>query len=196
MKTVTRFELLGRVVRVGAAVLTLTGISMGAPLDVHAQQSRKLYRIGFLERTSMAMNAANLAAFREGLHQIGDVDGKSYTIEYRSVDGRDERYPELVAELISLKVDVIVTRGTPGTMAAKRATTSIPIIVTSIGDPVGQGVVASLARPGGNVTGMTSVATDLYRKRVELLRELVPAAKRIAALLNMETSDSASVARS
>ncbi len=169
----------------GTAVLAFVLSSIAAPLNVDAQQPQKLYRIGILDRTSTAINAANLDAFRQGLRELGYAEGKNFAIEYRSVDGRDERYPHLAAELVRLKVDLILTRGTPAALAAKNATGSIPVIMTGIGDPVGQGVVASLARPGGNVTGLSAVVTELYAKRVELLRELVPGATRIAALFNM-----------
>jgi putative ABC transport system substrate-binding protein len=138
-----------------------------------------------LERTPPATNAANLAAFRQGLQSLGYVEGKHYALEYRSADGRDERFPELAAELVRLKVDLVLTRGTPAALAAKHATTTIPIVITGIGDPVGQGVVASLPHPGGNVTGLSAVVTALYAKRVEILRELVPGATRLAGLFNM-----------
>jgi putative tryptophan/tyrosine transport system substrate-binding protein len=178
-------ERLRWMVHLGAVVLALVLSSIAAPLAIDAQTPPRLYRIGILDRTSMAINAVNLDAFRRGLRELGYVEGRDFAIEYRSVDGRDERYPHLAAELVRLKVDLILTRGTPAALAAKNATGSIPVIITSIGDPVGTGVVTSLARPGGNVTGLTSVATELYAKRVELLRELVPRAARIAALLNM-----------
>lgn len=138
-----------------------------------------------LERTSPATNAVNLDAFKDGLRDLGYVEGKNFVIEYRSADGRDERFPGLAGELVWLKVDLIVTRGTPAALAAKNATSTIPVVITGIGDPVGQGIVASLARPGGNVTGLSAVVTALYAKRVELIRELVPGVTRIAALFNM-----------
>ena len=162
--------------------------SAAAPLAVDAQQPEKLYRIGMLERTSPEINAANLNGFRQGLREIGYVEGKNFMIEYRSADGRDERYPGLATELVRLKVDVILTRGTPATLAAKNATGTIPVIITGIGDPVGQGVVASLARPGGNITGLSPLVTELYPKRIELLRELLPGAARLAALFNMSNA--------
>jgi ABC-type uncharacterized transport system substrate-binding protein len=122
------------------------GSLLAAPLAAAAQQAEKIYRIGMLERTSMAINAANLDGFRRGLRDLGYVEGKSFVIEYRSADGRDERFPDLAAELVRLKVDLIVTRGTPAALAAKNATRTIPVVMAGIGDPVGQGVVASLAR--------------------------------------------------
>jgi putative ABC transport system substrate-binding protein len=150
-----------------------------------AQRSSRLHRVGMLERTSVAINAPNLDGFREGLRDLGHSDGGSYIIEYRSADGIDELFPNLAAELVRLKVDVILTRGTPAALAAKNATATIPVIMVGIGDPVGQGLVDSLARPGGNVTGLSALVTDLYAKRVQLLREVVPGARRIAALFNM-----------
>jgi putative ABC transport system substrate-binding protein len=155
------------------------------PLTAGAQQPDKLYRIGMLERTPMTVNAANVEGFRRGLRELGYVEGKTFVIEYRSSDGRDDRFPGLAAELVRLKVDLIVTRGTTAALAAKRATATIPVVITGNADPVGQGIVASLARPGGNVTGLSAQATDIYSKRVELLKELVPRAVRIAGLVNM-----------
>jgi putative ABC transport system substrate-binding protein len=138
-----------------------------------------------LERTSTAINGANVDSFRQGLRDLGYVEGKHFVIEYRSADGRDDRYAGLAAELVRLRVDLIVTRGTPAALAAKNATATIPVVMAGIGDPVGQGVVASLARPGGNITGLSAQVTDIYAKRVELLKELVPRAVRLAALFNM-----------
>ena len=121
----------------------------------------------------------------KGCGSWGTSRGKAYVIEYRSADGRDERFPGLATELVRLKVDLIVTRGTPAALAAKHATGTIPVVITGVGDPVGQGIVASLARPGGNITGLSAAVTEIYPKRVELLRELVPRAARIAGLFNM-----------
>jgi putative ABC transport system substrate-binding protein len=147
--------------------------------------SEKLYRIGMLERTPLALNTVNVGAFRDGLRELGYVEGKTFAIEYRSADGQDDRFPALAAELVRLKVDVIVARGTPAALAAKHATATIPIVITGVGDPVGQGVVSSLARPGGNVTGLSAAVTDIYPKRVQLLTELLPKAERLAGLFNM-----------
>ena len=164
---------------------TASGGLLAAPLAAEGQQPEKVYRIGMLERTSMAMNAANLDGFRRGMQELGYVEGKNFTIEYRSVDGRDERYPALATDLVRLKVDLILTRGTPATLAAKNATATIPVVMTGIGDPVGQGIVPSLGRPGGNVTGLSALVTELFPKRVELLRELLPGAVRLAVIFNM-----------
>jgi putative ABC transport system substrate-binding protein len=168
-----------------AFLAMLPGSLLAAPLSAEAQRDDKVHRIGMLERTSMAINAANLDGFRRGLRELGYVEGRDLAIEYRSADGRDDRFPGLAAELVRLNVDMIVTRGTPAALAAKNATGTIPVIITGVGDPVGQGVVASLARPGANVTGLSSFVNEIYAKRVELLRELVPGTTRLAALFNM-----------
>jgi ABC-type uncharacterized transport system substrate-binding protein len=165
--------------------VALTILVVATSLAVQAQPPGKVYRIGMLERTSPETNAANLDGFRQGLRTLGYAEGKNFVIEYRSAEGRDERFPELAAELVRLKVDLILARGTPAILAAKNASGTIPVVITGVGDPVGQGIVASLARPGGNVTGLSPIVTETYPKRVELLRELVPKATRLAALFNM-----------
>ena len=169
---------------IGLAVVLALGVAL-TPLVVAAQQAGKVYRIGVLERTSPAINAANLDGFRQGLRELGYVEEKNFVIEYRSADGRDERFPALATELVRLKVDLILTRGTPATLAAKDATGTIPIIIVGVGDAVAQGIVTSLARPGANVTGLSTMVTETFPKRVELLKELVPRATRIVALFNM-----------
>jgi len=166
-----------------AVVLTLG--FLWAPLAVEAQPPDKVYRIGVLERTSPTVNVANLESLRQGLRALGYVEGKNVVIEYRSAEGRDDRFADLAAELVRLKVDLILTRGTPAALAAKHATPVIPVVITGVGDPVGQGIITSLAHPGGNITGLSATVTEIYPKRVELLKELVPKAARIAALFNM-----------
>ena len=160
-------------------------ILLAAPLTPEAQPAGKMYRIGVLETTPGALNAANLEAFRQGLRELGYVERQNYAIEYRSADGRPERFPDLAAELVRLKVDLILTRGTPAALAAKSASQTIPVVMAASGDPVGSGLVASLGRPGGNVTGLSLFNVEIYAKRVELLRELVPRLTRIAGLFNM-----------
>jgi putative ABC transport system substrate-binding protein len=150
---------------------------------VRAQKVTKVYRIGMLEAVSASQNAANLVAFREGLRDAGYAEGKNLLIEYRSADGRAERFPELASELVTLKVDVIVSRGTPATRAARNATTTIPVVMATMGEV--RGLVAGFARPGGNVTGFTTFTTELTAKRLELLKELVPNLSRVAMLHNM-----------
>jgi putative ABC transport system substrate-binding protein len=156
-----------------------------APLSSYAQPQGKVWRIGMLETVSRDLNAANLDAFQLGLRELGYVEGRNLIIEYRSADGRAERFPDLATELVSLKVDLIVTRGTPAAVAAKKATRTIPVVMANAGDPVGSGLVNSLAHPGRNVTGLSSVPAELDPKRLELIRELVPGAARIAILQNM-----------
>jgi putative tryptophan/tyrosine transport system substrate-binding protein len=165
--------------------LALVVASSGTSGVADATQSDKLRRVGMLERTPAATNAANLEAFRRGLRELGYVEGESFAIEYRSADGHDDRFPRLAAELVRSGVDVLVTRGTPAALAAKQATQTTPVIITGVGDPVGQGIVASLARPGANITGLSAAVTEIYPKRVHLLKELVPKATRMAGLFNM-----------
>ena len=166
-------------------VCTLAGGLLTAPLAAKAQQLDRPYRIGMLERTSTAVNAANVNAFRQGLRERGYVEGERFVIDYRSADGRDEQFPILAAEMVQSKVSLILTRGTPAALAAKNATATIPVVFTGVGDPVGQGIVASLARPGRNVTGLSAAVTEIFPKRVQLIVELVPKATRLAALFNM-----------
>ena len=145
-----------------------------------AQQPDRFFRIGMIERTSIGVNAVNVQSFRQGLRDLGYVEGEHFVIEYRSAEGQDQRYPGLVSELARLKVDLIVTRGTPAALAAKSATGAIPVVIIGVGDPVGSASSTSLAHPGGNVTGLSAAVTQIYPKRVQLLRELVPRATRIA----------------
>jgi putative ABC transport system substrate-binding protein len=164
---------------------TLAGSLLAAPLAAAGQQAGKVYRIGMLETRSAELNAANVDAFRRGLLDLGYKDGRNVEIVYRSSDGRDERFPDFAGELVRLKVDLILTRGTPAALAAKNASRTIPVVMAASGAPVESGLVASLARPGGNVTGLSSGIGESYPKRVELLGELLPRLKRIAVILNM-----------
>jgi putative ABC transport system substrate-binding protein len=157
---------------------------LAAPLAVEAQQAGRVYRIGMLETRSTTLNAANIDAFRQGMRELG-YGGQNFEIVYRSSEGRDERFPDLASELVRLKVDLILTRGTPAALAARSASRTIPVVMAASGDPVGSGLVASLARPGGNVTGLSSGLTEPYAKRVELLKELLPRLARVAAIFNM-----------
>jgi putative ABC transport system substrate-binding protein len=158
---------------------------LAAPRAAEAQQAGKVYRIGMLGWRSITLNAANLDAFRQALAALGYKEGHNLEIAYRSSDGRDERFPGLASELVGLKVDLIVSRGTPASLAAKNATQTIPVVMASVGDPVATKLVASLARPGGNVTGLSALNVGIYAKRVDLLRELLPRLTRIAGLFNM-----------
>lgn len=157
---------------------------LGAPL-VRAQSPAKVPRIGMLfpgAAPSAGEPSPNLDSFRQGLRELGYVEGRSIAIEYRWSEGKVERFPALAAELVRLDVAVIVTSSTPGLLAAKAATSSIPIVMTDVGDPVGVGAVASLARPGGNVTGLSLFDTDLDAKRLELLKEVTPGLTRVGIL--------------
>jgi len=147
------------------------------------QQLGKVYRIGILETVPAAQNAANLDALRKGLRDLGYVEGRNLTIEYRSAEGRAEQFPELASELVRLKVDLIVTRGTPAAIAAKNATRIIPLLMATMGDP--RAIVTSFAHPGGNITGVTTFSTELTAKRIVLLKEMVPNLSRVALLHNM-----------
>jgi putative ABC transport system substrate-binding protein len=162
-------------------VLALLALG-SAPLDSLAQQPVKVWRIGVLETTSMAQNAANLTAFLKGMQELGYVEGRNFVIDYRSSDGRNERFPDLATELIRGKVDLIVTRGTPATLASRKATTTIPVVTIATAVPLM--FAATLARPGGNVTGLSSFNVDLLGKRVQLLNEIVPGIARLAYLVN------------
>jgi putative tryptophan/tyrosine transport system substrate-binding protein len=164
-------------------ITLLGGAAAAWPLAARAQQTGKVYRIGMLEVSSAVLNAANLDAFRQGLRELGYVEGQNLIIEYRSSDGRAERFAQLAAELVRLKVDLIVTRGTPAVEAASRTAPTIPIVMAAIAEPPHG--IASLAHPGGNVTGFISFTSELEPKRVELIREIVPNAARIAAMYNM-----------
>jgi putative ABC transport system substrate-binding protein len=166
-------------------VAGLAGV-VALPFAAHAQQAGKTWRIGMLETTGEAAKPADINAFRQALRELGYVEGQNLNIEYRSADGRPDRFPGLATELIALKVDLIVTRGTPAAVAAKNATKTIPIVMAAIGDPLL--IVASLARPGGNITGLSAFVTDLMTKRVELIKEIVPGRARIGALLNISNT--------
>jgi putative ABC transport system substrate-binding protein len=157
-----------------------------APLVAGAQPVGTVHRIGFLGNSTAVLEAHLVEPFRDGLRDLGYLEGRNALIEYRWAEGRYERFPALIAELIALKVDVIVTAGTPATQAVKKATTSVPLVMVAVGDPVATGIVASLRRPGGNITGLTSISEDLEGKRLELLREVLPAVSRVAVLWNPE----------
>ena len=161
---------------------------IAAPLAARAQQAGKVHRIGFLGNSTPALETNLVGPFREGLRELGYVEGRNILIEYRWAEGKYERFPALIGELMALKVDVIVTAGTPATLAVKRATATIPLIMVAVGDPVGTGLVASLALPGGNTTGLTSIAPDLEGKRLEMLNAIVPKLSRVAILWNPDNA--------
>jgi len=163
-------------------ITLLGGAAAAWPLAASAQS--KIPHIGFMGNSTAALEANLVGAFREGLRELGYEEGGNIVIEYRWADGKYEQFPTLVAELIAAKVDVIVTAGTPAALAMKKATTTVPLVMVAVGDPVGTGLVPSLARPGGNLTGLSSIAPDLEGKRLQLLREVVPALSYVAMFIN------------
>src|SRR5215475_2072593 len=158
--------------KLGSFTLCAMLLALGFPAD--AQQPAKVPRIGYLVGASLSTNAARIEAFRHGLRELSYVEGKNIIIDWRSAEGKFDRLPALAAELVSLKVDVIVTAGPTPTRAAKEATKNIPIVMAQDNDPVGNGFVASLARPGGNITGLATLAPELSGKQQELLKEIIP----------------------
>jgi putative ABC transport system substrate-binding protein len=170
--------------------MALATIALGAPLAAFPQQKGKVWRIGFLGSTSASGIASWVEALRVGLRDLGYVEGKNLAIEFRWAEGEYERLPELAAELVRLKVDVIVTHTGPGIRAAKAATTTIPIVMGTSGDPVGMGLIASLARPGGNITGMAGFSPEATVKRLELLKDALPRTRHVALLWNSDNPDS------
>jgi putative ABC transport system substrate-binding protein len=170
--------------RAVGVMMTLTLSLLVAPLAAEAQQRGNVPRIGVLSTGSPPATLPRFEPFIQGLHELGYVEGQTIALEYRFADGKHERLPGLAAELIALPVDVIVTSGTPAAVAAKQATALIPIIIAIAADPVGEGLVASLARPGGNVTGMANLDTELSGKRLEILKAVVPGLSRVAILWN------------
>jgi putative tryptophan/tyrosine transport system substrate-binding protein len=170
-------------------LITLLGGAVAAwPLAARAQQLGKLPTIGFMGATTPSAGGQLLAAFVARLRELSWVDGRNVAIEVRWAEGRSERFAEIAAEFVRRKVDVILTHNTPPVLAAKQATSVIPIVFATAGDPVGIGVVASLARPGGNVTGLSGEATDTAGKRLELLREVVPGLRQLAILANVDSA--------
>jgi len=165
--------------------ITLLSGSAAWPLAARAQQPAKMPTIGVLGSATPSSEGQRVAAFVQRLRELGWIDGRNVAIEYRWSEGRNERYAEIAAEFVHLKVEVIVTQGTPAVLAAMQATSVIPIVFAGSGDPVANGLVASLARPGRNVTGLSTQQTDLTGKRVQLLREAIPGLRRLAILGNV-----------
>lgn len=164
-------------VALGAGLLT-------APLRSFAQQQGKVWRVGFLGESEQSFYVQRIDAFKAGMRELGYVEGKNLAIETRFADSKYERLPGLVVEMIELKVDAIVAVATPSTSAAQKATTTMPIVMVNAADPVGSGFVASLAHPGGNITGLTNVLVDLSPKHLEMLLSMVPKLVRVAVLVN------------
>ena len=157
---------------------------LAAPLVAEAQQPEKVYRIGVLVLAPLSARPQQWEAFRQGLREHGYLEGRNVVIEFRSADGKPERLAELAAQLTQASMDVIVGSGTPPVQALQGATRTIPIVMANVGDPVGAGIVGSLARPGGNITGLSLLATELSAKRLELLKEALPRLARVAVLWN------------
>ena len=166
------------------ALVALACGLLAAPLAADAQQPGRLPRVGFLGNSTPTLEANLVGPFRDGLRDLGYVEGRNILIEYRWAEGKYERFPALIAELIALKVEVIVTAGTPAALAVQKATTTTPLVMVAVGDPIGTGLIASLARPGGNITGLTSISPELDGKRLELLREVAPKISYVAVLWN------------
>jgi len=168
--------------------LAIWAVLLALSFPAGAQQAKKIPRIGFLASVSASSDADRIEAFRQGLRELGYVEGQNVTIEYRWADGKFEQLPDLAAELVRLRVDVIVAVVTQASLAAKKATGTIPIVMVGVSDPVGSGLVASLARPGTNITGTSSMTAEIVGKLLELLKETVPKISRVAALWNPANS--------
>ena len=163
----------------------LAGGLAAAATPLCGQEKQRVYRIGLLDTITLAANQANISEFKKGLKDLGYTEGQNLHLEYRSAEARTERYPALAAELVRMKVDVIVASGTPATLAAKNAPGRVPVVAATVVDPVETGLVASLERPGANITGVAVLTKELEAKRIELLKALAPGVKRIAAFLDM-----------
>jgi putative ABC transport system substrate-binding protein len=170
--------------KAGWSPILVAAMLLAVAVSAEAQQAAKVYRIGLLSARSPSSDSTGAEAFRQGLSELGYVEGKNIILDYRYAEGKFERLPDLAAELVHLKVDVILTLGVPPTRAAKQVTTTIPIVMAGGSDPVRTGLIASFARPGGNVTGLSDLNVDLITKRLELLKEVVPKTSHIAVLLN------------
>ena len=171
-----------------AFIVAVTGALLAAPVAAEAQQTRKVPRVGVMGGQSAEISPPILA-LRQGLSELGYVEGENIAIEWRWAQGKNERYPDLAAELVKLKVDIIVAATTPGAQAAQRATKTIPIVMGFASDPVAGGLVANLARPGGNITGLGVPTSEMVGKRLQLLREVVPTVARIAVLIDPSQPD-------
>jgi putative ABC transport system substrate-binding protein len=165
-------------------ITLLGGAAVVWPLAAWAQTNRT-YRIGIMETIPQASNVENFSALRQGLQQLGYVEGQNLVIEYLSADGHADRFPALALELVRRRVDLIVTRGTPAARAAKETTTTIPVVMAAIGEPLGVGVAATLAQPGSNITGLSAFVTELAGKRIEVMKEMLPSISRVAFMQNM-----------
>jgi putative ABC transport system substrate-binding protein len=169
-------------------IVLLGGAAAAWPVAARAQQPEQIRRIGYLGSVSASKSAVRLGALRTGLYDLGFVEGKNIVIELRWAEGNYDRLPNLVAELIGLKIEVLVTQGTPVTTAAKRMTSTVPIVMVPVGDAVESGIIDSLARPGGNITGITFFLPQICSKRLELLRQIIPGISRVAVLVNPDNA--------
>ena len=176
-----------------AFITLLGGAAVAWPLAAGAQQARKVWRIGFLSAVSRESSFRSYAALQQGMRELGYVEGNDFVIEWRSVEGKYERFPEIVGELVRLKLDVIVTGVTAALPALQRGTSTIPIVMAYSTDPVGNGIVASLAHPGGNITGLAGSSDDSSPKQLELLTAVIPSVSRIGLLGNPDTETYSSV---
>jgi putative tryptophan/tyrosine transport system substrate-binding protein len=165
-------------------IVTLTFSLLMMSLAAEAQPAGKVYRLGILAGGTAASAPANWEMFRQGLRQLGWTEGQNIALEYRWAEGQYERFPDLAAELVRLQVDVIIAPITPAALAATHAIRAIPIVMVGVHDPVGSGLVASLARPGSNVTGLSGLSPEIVRKQLEFLQEVVPTVSRVAVLWN------------
>ena len=164
------------------SLILVVVVQLAVGVIANAQQPGKIYRIGCLDQSTASSMAVRLQAFWQEIRKLGWIEGKNFTIEYRFAEGKNDRLPELAVELVRLKVDLIVVSSTAPALAAKSATTTIPIVIASAADPVGAGLVASLARPGGNVTGFAGLSPELNTKRLEILKDAVPKLARVGLL--------------
>src|SRR5262245_23005452 len=169
--------------------LALGALLVAVYLPAEAQQAGKVARIGYVtEAGDFSSPSPNLEAFRQGLRDLGYVEGKNIVIEFRSAEGKPDRVPSLVAELVQLKVDVLVSQATGGILAAKQATKTIPIVMVTVQDPIARGLIDSLAHPGGNITGLIRLTSELSGQRLELLKEMVPGISRVGMLWDADGS--------
>ncbi len=174
-----------------ALLLAVSSVLFAPCFFVWAQQPAKITRLGYLDAVSFSVNTARIEAFRQGLRKLGYIEGKNLFIEWRSADGKFDRLPALAVELVNLQVQVIVTAGRSATRAAKEESSTIPIVITQDSDPVANGFVASLARPGGNITGLSTLASGLSGKQLELLKEIIPKLSRVAVFGSSTNPDNA-----
>jgi ABC-type uncharacterized transport system substrate-binding protein len=181
--------------RAAASSILIAVVLLAVAAIAEAQQPRKMPRIGFLSGISLSFNAARIEAFKQGLRELGYVEGKNIVIEWRSAEGKLDRLPAFAAELVNLNVDVIITTGQVSTRPTNEATRTIPIVMAQDPDPVGAGFIASLARPGGNITGLSSLSPEISGKRLELLKETVPKLSRVAVLGTSTTAGNAQALR-